>query len=176
MVLKLGVIAALSATVAVVATPVPAAAQDMFAGFVLARVCLPYASRAQTFEGAIRAARDMEFRRPSGDGAPLDEWASEVELVSKDGAWRLRIEEGTVTQGETDVYQVTCRISSTRASARELSNAARLALSGNERWTSAEENDRWEKRTGSPEEHTLHVDVTEPPGERPVLAATGSYY
>ena len=72
----------LTALVVVTSTPAPARADDMFAAFVVARVCLPYASRAKNFESAMRAARDMEFRRPAGDRARLEDWASEVEMIS----------------------------------------------------------------------------------------------
>ena len=81
----------------------PLAAQEAVLGSLLTEVCLPYANRAQTFEKAIRAARDLQFRRPVGDTAPLDEWASEIDLVSQDGIWRVRIEEGTVEYGERSV-------------------------------------------------------------------------
>lgn len=161
---------------AIAAAPSPARAQDAFASFVLVRVCLPYANRSQSFEGAIRAARDMEFRRPNGDNAPLEEWASEVNLISKDGAWRLRLEEGTVTRGDVDVYEVTCRLSSTRASARELADAAHAALRGSRQWAPAEQDGRWNRRTSDPDAYAVQVEVTETAGERPVLAATGSYY
>lgn len=175
--LKSGVFAALAAVLAGAATPVPAGAQDIFAGFVLARVCLPYAGRAQSLEDAVQAAREMEFRRPSADQAPLDDWASSVELVSKDGAWRVRIEEGTVTRDDIDVYTVTCGISSTRASARELRRVARLTLRDSANWTSAgEDAGRWDRRTQRPEEQALHVDIVEAPGQRPALVATGSYF
>ena len=137
---------------------------------------MPYATRAQTFEDAIRSARGMEFRRPAGHTAPIEDWASDIEMVSKDGTWRLRIEEGTVTRGEVDVYEVTCRLSSTRASARELGLAARFALRGSPLWAPGEEDGRWDRQTSDPAFYTVHVDVTEAPGQRPVLTATGSYY
>lgn len=163
--------------VAVASSPAPAKTQDLFAGFVMARVCLPYATRAKTFEGAIRAARDMEFRRPSGDNAPLEDWASEVELVSKDGRWRLRIEEGTVTVGDADVYQVSCGVSSGNASANELARVVRLLLRGSPLWSQTPDQPwRWDRRTARPAEFGLHIDVTDTPGARPVLAARGSYY
>ena len=163
--------------VAVASSPAPAKAQEMFAGFVMARVCLPYATRAKTFEGAIRAARDMEFRRPAGDDAPLEDWASEVELVSKDGRWRLRIEEGTVTVGDADVYQVSCGVWSGNASANELGRVARLVLDGSPLWSQAPDQPwRWDRRTARPAEFGLRIDVTDTPGTPPVLAARGSYY
>ena len=119
----------------------------------------------------------MEFRRPVGDTAPLDEWASEVEMVSKDGRWRLRIEEGTVTEGDTDVYSVTCGVWSDRATTRELTRVAGLIVHGSPLWSQPpEQPGRWDRRTAHPDEIALRIDVTEKPGERPVLAARGSYY
>lgn len=161
----------------VVSAPAPARAQDIYAGLVVARVCLPYASRAKTFEAAIRAARDMHFRRPSESPAPVDEWATEIELVSQDGRWRLRIEEGTVTEGERDVYSVTCGISSSQSSARELGQVAQLMLKGNPLWSQPEAAPwRWDRRTPDPDQYAIRIDVTGEPGQNPVLAARGSYY
>lgn len=174
--LKSVAVPALAAAIAA-AAPAPAAANDLFAGFVVARVCLPYASRAATFEGAMRAAREMEFRRPAGDRAPLEEWASEVEMVSKDGRWRLRLEEGTVEEDGVEVYAVTCGISSGLASGRELGQVARLVVGRNGNWTQRPDAPwRWERRMARPEEAALRLDVTESPGERPVLTARGLYY
>lgn len=167
----------MAAVLAAASTPAPAVADDMFAGFVVARVCLPYASRAETFEGAMRAARDMEFRRPVNDRAPLEDWASEVEMVSKDGRWRLRIEEGTIEQDGAEVYAVTCGLSSDLASSRELGRVARLVVGRSARWAQAPDAPwRWERSTARPDEYALRIDVTEEPGERPVLAARGLYY
>lgn len=160
------------------ASSVPATAQtpELFAGFVMSRVCLPYASRAKTFENAVRAARDMEFRRPVGS-APLDDWASEVELVSKDGRWRLRLQEGTEAEGDVEYYSVTCGVSSTQASTRELGDVARLLLRNNPLWSQRDETPwRWDRRTRQPTETAIRLDVTEARGQRPVLAARGSYY
>ena len=70
----------------------PVSAQEAVPAGLLTEVCLPYANRAQTFERSIRAARDLEFRRPVNDTAPLEEWASEVTMVSRDGVWRVKIE------------------------------------------------------------------------------------
>lgn len=177
LVVKSVALAALAAALAVTSAPAPVGAQDIFPGLVVARVCLPYASRAKTFENAIRAARDMEFRRPVGDNAPLDDWASEIDMVSKDGRWRLRIEEGTVTEGDTDVYSVTCGVWSNRASARQLAQVAGLIVRGNPLWSQPPgEPWRWDRRTVHPDEVAIRIDVTEGPGDRPVLAARGSYY
>ena len=49
----------------------PVSAQEAVPAGLLTEVCLPYANRAQTFERSIRAARDLEFRRPVNDTAPL---------------------------------------------------------------------------------------------------------
>ncbi len=169
------VLAVVIATAA--SAPAPAAANELFTGLVVARVCLPYASRAKTFEGAIRAAREMEFRRPAGDRTPLEEWASEVEMVSKDGRWRLRLEEGTVEDDGTEVYAVSCGISSNLASGRELGQVARLVVGRNENWSQSPSTPwRWERRMARPDEVALRLDVTESPGERPVLTARGLYY
>jgi hypothetical protein len=176
-VLKSVATASLAAVLMIASAPAPAPAQDIFAGFVVVRVCLPYATRAKTFEAAIRAARDMDFRRPAGNRVVVDEWETAAELVSQDGRWRLRIEEGTVTENGLDVYSVTCGISSNQASGRELGQVARLIVRGNPLWTQPEgEPWRWDRRTAHPEEYALRIDVTEEPGQRAVLAARGSYF
>ncbi|NJC41396.1 hypothetical protein GGQ87_001654 [Brevundimonas alba] len=168
--------AVVAASLLVVSAPAPARADDIFAGFVMSRVCLPFASRAKTFEGAIRAARDMEFRRPAGPALALEEWETVVELVSKDGRWRVRIEEGPA-EGDVPAYSVTCGVSSNQASARELAMVARQVVRNNPRWAQSEgEPWRWDRVTGHPEEYTIQIDVTEAPGERAVLAARGFYY
>lgn len=155
----------------------PLAAQEAVPARLLTEVCLPYANRAQTFERSIRAARDLEFRRPVGDMAPLDEWASEVTLVSNDGVWRVRIEEGTFERGDRSPYEAGCTISSTRASARELASLARRAFSNPKYWTSPGDNPwRWDRRSAYPDEYGLAVEVTEAPGERPTMTVRGSYY
>lgn len=177
LVVKSVALAALAAVSAISSAATPAGAQDIFPGLAMARVCLPYASRAKSFESAIRAARDMEFRRPVGDNAPLDEWASEVEMVSKDGRWRLRIEEGTVTEGDADVYSVTCGVWSNQASARQLAQVAGLIVRGNPLWSQPPGDPwRWDRHTVHPEEVALRIDVSERSGHPPVLAARGSYY
>ena len=176
-VLKSVATAALAAVLMIASAPAPARAQDIFAGFVVARVCLPYASRAKTFEGAIRAARDMDFRRPAGSREALDDWQTAVELVSRDGRWRLHIEEGTVTENGVDVYSVWCGISSNQTSARELGQVARLIVRGNLLWTQPEGQPwRWDRRTPHPDEYAIRIDVTEEPGQRAMLAARGSYF
>ena len=125
----------------------------------------------------MRAARDMEFRRPAGDRAPLEPWASEVEMVSRDGRWRLRLEEGPLEENGAEVYVVACGISSNLASSRELGQVARLVVGRNPRWSqNSETPGRWDRRTPYPEEYALRLDVTEVPGQRPVLAARGLYF
>jgi len=177
LVLKAVTFPILAALVAVTSAPAPAAADDIFAGFVVARVCLPYASRAKNFESAMRAARDMEFRRPAGDRTPLEEWASEVEMVSKDGRWRLRIEEGTIEQDGVETYVVACGVSSNLASGRELSRVARRMVGGSPLWTQQPDTPwRWDRLTARSNEYALRIEVTEVPGERPVLAARGLYF
>lgn len=167
----------LAAVLAVTSAPAPASALDLFPGFVVARVCLPYATRAKSFEKAMRAARDMGFRRPAGDRAPLEDWASEVEMIHKDGRWRLRIEEGTVEENGVEAYTVTCGVSSNLASRRELARVAGRIVGGSPLWTQQPETPwRWERRTTRPHEYALSIDVTEAPGQRPVLAARGVYY
>lgn len=167
----------LAAVLAVTAAPVAARAQEYFAGFVVARVCLPYASRAKTFEGAIRAARDMEFRRPAGDRAPLEEWASSVEMISSDGRWRLRLEEGTVEEGGVEVYAVTCGVSSNLVGGRSLAQAARRMVGASPLWVQPSDAPwRWDRRTTRSTEYALRIDVTEAPDGPPVLAARGFYY
>lgn len=155
----------------------PATAQDHLAARMLTEVCLPYAHRAQSFEKSIRAARELEFRRPVADTAPLDEWASEIELVSRDGVWRLRIEEGSVEREGVPAYALTCSISSRRASARELADLARRAFSNAAYWTSAPDNgQRWDRRHARPEEYAVVVEVSEQPDSRPAMVVTGAYF
>lgn len=167
----------LAAVVAVASAPAPATAQENLAAFVVARVCLPYASRAKTFEGAMRAARDMDFRRPAGDRAPLEDWASEVEMISRDGRWRLRIEEGTVEDDGVAAYVVTCGVSSNLVGSRELGRMARLIVGRNPLWSQTPGTAwRWERRTPRPDEYAIHIDVTEGPDRRALLAARGVYY
>jgi hypothetical protein len=110
-----------------------------------------------------------------GATEPVEEWASEIDLVSNDGIMRLRIEEGTVERGDTAVYAVSCEMSSLRASANEWSDLGRRAFSDESRWTSPGPS-RWERRTAHPDEYGLAVEVTEEPGQRPTLTVTGSYY
>ncbi len=168
---------ALAAVLAVTSTPSPAGAQENFPGFVVARVCLPYASRAKSFEDAIRAARDMDFRRPAGDRAPLEEWASSVDMVSEDGRWRLRIEEGSVEENGVDVYAVTCGVSSNLVGSRTLAQVARRMVGASPLWIQQPEAPwRWDRRTTRSTEYSLRIDVTEAAGARPVLAARGFYY
>lgn len=156
----------------------PAAAQANLTGRVLSEICLPYANRAQSFEKSIRAARDLKFRRPADErGIPLDEWASEVDMVSRDGTWRLRIEEGTVEIGDGEAYAVTCALSSTRASARELADLGRRAFR-NERYWSTDQTapNQWDRRTAHPDEYRLEVRVIEEEGQRPALTIRGLYF
>lgn len=159
------------------ATPAPVAAQEVLTARVLVDVCLPYANRQQSFEKAIRAARDLRFRRPADDRAPLDEWASEVEMVSRDGTWRLRLEEGSIQVGERDAYAVTCSLSSNRASARELSDLGRRAFRNERYWMSDDGELRaWDRRTSDPDIRQLQVRVVETPGARPALSIQGIYF
>jgi hypothetical protein len=157
--------------------PVPVAAQEAAPIGLLTEVCLPYASRAQTFEQSIRVARDLEFRRPVNDTAPLDEWATEIVLVSRDGVWRVKIEEGSAERDGRPAYEASCTISSRRASARELADLGRRAFGDRTRWTSPANNAwRWDRRTAHPEEYGLAVEVAEQPGQRPTMTVRGSYY
>lgn len=144
---------------------------------MLTEVCLPYATRAQSFEKSIRAARDLEFRRPAGSDAPLEDWASEIDLISSDGNWRLRIEEGTLEQDDGSVYAASCTISSRHASVRELTDLGRRAFGDPARWSFSPDNPRrWERRTPRPEERRLSVEVAEPADRFPTLTITGFYY
>lgn len=154
---------------------IPAEAQELLVARTLADVCLPYATRSQSLEKSISAARALHYRRPVGATEPINDWASEVDLVSNDGSMRLRIEEGTVERGETSFYAVSCEISSTRFSARELSSLGRRAFRDETRWESTQPS-RWERRTPRPAERGLAAEVTEEPGSRPTLTVTGSYY
>jgi hypothetical protein len=176
-VVKSVALSVLAAVLAVASAPAPADAQENLAGLVLARVCLPYASRAKSFEGAMRAARDMEFRRPSSDRARLEDWASEVEMISKDGRWRLRIEEGTIEENGVEAYAVTCGIWSNMAGSRQLGRLARLVVGRNPRWSqSPDALWRWDRRTARPEEYAIRIEVTQAQGRPAVLSARGLYY
>lgn len=156
----------------------PAAAQDNLTGRVLTEICLPYANRAQSFEKAIRAARDLRFRRPAEDrNTPLEEYASEVELISRDGAWRIRLEEGSIEYGDSEAYALSCSLSSNRASATELANLGRRAFRDERYWANDNENDRqWERRGRNPDERRLDVRVVESEGSRPALVIRGIYF
>jgi hypothetical protein len=177
-VVKSVIVSVLAASVFLAASPAPAMAQDPLTARELVDVCLPYAQRSQSFEKAIRAARNLEFRRPVNDQTPLDEWASEVELVSKDGTWRLRIEEGTVELGEDiQAYGSGCSLSSTRASARQLADLGRRAFGDEHYWTNDGDAARnWSRRTSRPDEYRLEARVTEEPGQRPALTVQGLYF
>lgn len=154
----------------------PATAQELEAR-ILTRVCLPYAARAQSFEKAIKAARDMGFRRPVGDNEPLDDWASSIDLISGDGNWRIRIEEGSLEQDDNPAYAASCTISSRHASARELADLGRRAFGDPARWSTSPDNPRlWERRTRRPEEYRLAVEVAEPAQQLPTMTITGFYY
>ena len=125
----------------------------------------------------MRAARDMEFRRPAADRAPLEDWASSVEMISKDGRWRLRIEEGPIEENGVEVYAVTCGVSSNLVGGRSLAQIARRMVGASPLWVQHSGAPwRWERRTTRSTEYSLHIDVTEAPGDRPVLAARGFYY
>lgn len=155
----------------------PAFAQDLLVARMLTEVCLPYASRAQSFEKSIRAARDLEFRRPTGSNTPLDDWASEIDLISRDGNWRVRIEEGTLEQGDSSVYAASCTISSRHASLRDLTDLGRRAFGDPARWSTSPDNRwRWERRTPRPEEYRLIVEVAAPAEQLPTMRITGYYY
>jgi hypothetical protein len=175
MTVKSVVVCSLAAVLACAAAP--AAAQEAVPISLLTEVCLPYANRAQSFERSIRVARDLEFRRPVNDTEPLEEWASEITLVSKDGIWRVQIEEGTVEHGDRAAYEASCAISSSRASARELADLGRRAFGDRTRWTTPPDNAwRWDRRSAHPEEYGLAVEVGEQPGQRPTMTVRGSYY
>lgn len=144
---------------------------------MLTDICLPYANREQSFEKSIRAARDLEFRRPVADRAPLEEWASEVELVSNDGVWRLRLEEGSVEQDGLPAYALTCSISSRRASGRSLAALGRRAFRNPAYWSASLENGwRWDRRHASRGEYTLVVEVSDRPGAHAAMVVTGAYF
>ncbi|QDH72559.1 hypothetical protein [Brevundimonas sp. M20] len=164
--------------VAIVAPAAPAMAQANLTGTVLADICLPYAGRSLSFERSIRVARDLKFRRPADErDQPMDEYASDINLVSNDGAWRVRLEEGSVEYGDREAYYVSCLLSSTRASARELAVLGRRAFSDERYWAADEASQtRWERRYRNPEERRLEVEVIEEPGQRPALRIRGLYF
>jgi hypothetical protein len=151
----------------------PVQAQTVDPAVVLNRVCLPYAGRSASFERAVRVARDLRFGQPAGS-PPLDDYASEVELTSNDGVWRIRLEERTVTRGDRDAYALTCALSSERASVTDLGRLIDGVVNGNARWTAGGNGVRWQ-RQGSDDALT-EVVVKEPDGQRPVLDVTGLYF
>lgn len=162
----------------VAAPAAPAMAQQHLTAQVLTDVCLPYANRSKSFEKAIRSARDLQFRRPANErGQVLEEYASEVNLVSRDGTWRVRLEEGSVAVGDTEVYAVTCTLSSTRASARELAELGRRAFRNEQYWTTDQTApNQWDRRVRNPDERRLEVRVVEDNGQRPALTIRGLYF
>lgn len=152
-------------------------AQELLVARMLTDVCLPYATRAMSFEKSIRAARDLEFRRPMGSDTPLEDWASEIDLISRDGAWRIHLEEGSLEQGDSSVYAASCTISSRYASERELSDLGRRAFGDPARWsTSPGKPSRWDRRTPRPDEYRLSVEVAAPADALPTMTITGFYY
>ncbi len=156
----------------------PALAQANLTGRALVDVCLPYANRTLSFERAIRAARDLEFRRPADQRSePIEEYASEIDLVSRDGRWRIRLEEGSVEYGDSEVYAVTCSLSSINASANTLGDLGRRAFNNESYWSTEDGAPRqWERLGRNPEERRLQVEVVETPGERPALRIRGLYF
>lgn len=156
----------------------PAVAQQHLTAQILDDVCLPYANRSKSFEKAIRAARDLQFRRPANErGQVLEEYASEINLVSQDGAWRVRLEEGSVPVGDVEAYAVTCTLSSTRASARELADLGRRAFRNEQYWTTDQTApNQWDRRVRNPDERRLEVRVVEDNGQRPALTIRGLYF
>ena len=157
--------------------PLPSIAQDQIVAQVLTEVCLPYVNRGQSFEKAIRAARDLDFRRPVADRAPLEDWASEVELISRDGVWRVRLDEGSVEHEGVQAYRVTCSISSRRASGRSLANLGRRAFRNEDYWARGPENLwRWDRRHSRPDEYSLFVEVADRPGGVAAMVVTGAYF
>ncbi|KQY84791.1 hypothetical protein ASD25_07155 [Brevundimonas sp. Root1423] len=154
----------------------PVHAQEILVARMITEVCLPYATRAQSFEKSIRAARALEFRRPNGS-EPLEEWSSEIDLISRDGVWRLHIEEGTLEEGDSSVYAASCSISSRHASVRDLTDLGRRAFGDPERWSyAANDPRRWDRRTPRPDERRLAVEVTEPAEKLPAMTITGYYF
>ena len=155
----------------------PVAAQNPLAARALADICLPYATRSVSFEKSILAARALGFRRPANDRATLDEWASMIDLISRDGNWRIRLEEGSREDIEAPVYAASCSLSSRHASARELGDLGRRAFNNPAQWTASADNRwRWERRTRRPRESRLAAEVTQPSEQRPMLTVTGFYY
>ena len=175
-VVKSVIVASLASSLLLGMVPAPALAQDPLTARVLVDVCLPYAQRAKSFERAIRAARDLRFRRPHDDRAPLEEWASEVEMVSPDGTWRLRLEEGSEEIGDAQAYAVSCSLSSTRTSARQLGNLGRRAFGDERYWATESDMREWSRLTSRPDEYRLEVRVAEEDGERPRLIIRGLYF
>lgn len=153
------------------AMPAQAQAQDVDPAQVLSRVCVSYANRSASFEKAIRNATDLRFRRPL-NSVPLEDYASEVDMISHDGVWRLRLEEGTVTRDDRDLYVVNCSLSSTRASISRLAATIDRVLGRDPVWAKEGQSD-WERphSDGS----SLTITVNEPEDQRPTLTVMGLY-
>ncbi len=178
MVVKLLVACGLGASLALTLAPTPVPAQEGFNPRLLTDVCLPYVNRQQGFERSMRVARDLKFRRPVDDRAALEEWASEVEMVSRNGVWRVRLEENTIDVGDDrQAYAVTCSISSTRASVRDLSDLGRRAFNNPQFWTtSSDQPPVWTRRSSDPEARQLQARVTDDAGAGPRLVIQGLYF
>lgn len=147
-----------------------AQARGIYPTQVMSRVCIPYAGRSATFERAIAHAEALGFRLPL-NALPLEEYASEVELVSREG-WRVKLSEGTETQDDQDVYVVTCTLSSVRASAQDLKASIDQALSRNPRWTRGD-TVLWERLYS--DNTRIVIDLVEDAGEQPKLTTTAIY-
>lgn len=155
----------------------PATAQSSLPGEVVANVCMPYANRARSFERSISTAREMKFRRPSEHrNIPLEDYASEIDMVLQDGGWRVRLEEGSIEYGDGEAYAVTCSLSSPRASLMELTTLARSLLRDERYWSSQPGTRRWERLGRNSEERRLEVEVVATEGQRPTLVVRGLYF
>lgn len=171
--MKLKSVVLVAGIVAALLSAPPAQAQTVDPAVVLNRVCLPYAGRSASFERAMRVAQDLRFGRPAGS-PPLDDYASEVELTSRDGVWRIRLQERAVTRGDRDAYALTCALSSERASATDLGRLIDGVVNGNARWTAGGNGVRWQRHGG--DDALTEVVVKEAEGQRPVLDVTGLYF
>ena len=68
----------------------PLSAQEAVPAGLLTEVCLPFANRALTLERSVKAARELEFRRPVNDTALCQWWFSSFGRAGKPNPFVLR--------------------------------------------------------------------------------------
>ncbi|WP_449500487.1 hypothetical protein [Brevundimonas sp.] len=149
-----------------------ARAQDAVATRVLAKVCLPYTTRSTSLEEAVEAARELDFRRPNANARPLDPWASEAEMVSWDGSFRLVLSEGQVD----DDYSLDCVLSSRRASVGAFALTIDELLGNRRGWAPSDPQRRlWKRATQHADDPVISAVAGQGDDGRPALSVNGTY-